>query len=617
MGNPLEPIARHFGQKAAILVAAWGITKLARAGIKALKGRRSGDSGDGADAAASSAPPGPTPGPSSTAAPSGGRGGAAVKAGGRYKLYHRPATEYHPHNPTWLAEAARMDPADLATDLTWQCPALLEFQSKVAGSSSGTGSGSQQQAPGPPPPRGSPLPPLGLPARALFALEAGACYLNHGSYGAALRLALDVRAWYQAQLEAQPVRFMETTALKALVAAVADAARFVGAPPCDVVPAPNATTAVNAVAACVPLRRGDWVLMTNLTYPAVKSTLARVAAAAGASLIEVQLGLEELSRPGAVLAAVQTALAAGGRRIRLAVIDHVASFPPVVLPVAAITAACKQVGAQVLVDGAHALGTVPGLKVPALGADYYVANLHKWGCSPKGAALLWAAPERQGGLRPLVTSHGCGLGWRAEFLWQGTLDMSSWLAVPAALAVLRALGPDRTARRSADLVGRAADALAARWEAAAASATAPASVSAATAPLPPSGAGAANGSTTAGDSANGGASSGGRGGRAEGAGAGRRLLRLGGGGEWAEGGGAAGMLALELPPLEGYGPTAPDAGRLQRWLRGERRIEVPVIAVDGRLFVRISGAIYNDLSDYEQLGEAIQSLQRRPAAAAP
>mgnify|MGYP001807512328 CR=1 FL=1 len=32
----------------------------------------------------------------------------------------------------------------------------------------------------------------------------------------------------------------------------------------------NATTAINAVLAAVPLRRGDWVLMFNTTYPAVR-----------------------------------------------------------------------------------------------------------------------------------------------------------------------------------------------------------------------------------------------------------------------------------------------------------------------------------------------------------
>lgn len=60
-------------------------------------------------------------------------------------------------------------------------------------------------------------PELGAAARQrLFCLEEGAVYLNHGSYGAALRLALEAQRYYQDRLEAQPVRFMEEEALAAV-----------------------------------------------------------------------------------------------------------------------------------------------------------------------------------------------------------------------------------------------------------------------------------------------------------------------------------------------------------------------------------------------------------------
>jgi isopenicillin-N epimerase len=44
-----------------------------------------------------------------------------------------------------------------------------------------------------------------------------------------------------------------------------------------------------------------------------------------------------------------------------------------------------------------------------------------------------------------------------------------------------------------------------------------------------------------------------------------------------------------------------------RWrakLLHERRVEVPVIPIDGRLFVRISAQVYNELSDYEALARS-------------
>lgn len=52
--------------------------------------------------------------------------------------------------------------------------------------------------------------------------------------------------------------------------ACSQVARLVGASWRDVVPVVNATTGVNAAVGSVPLGRGDLLLMTNATYPAVR-----------------------------------------------------------------------------------------------------------------------------------------------------------------------------------------------------------------------------------------------------------------------------------------------------------------------------------------------------------
>ena len=50
--------------------------------------------------------------------------------------------------------------------------------------------------------------------------------------------------------------------------------------------------------------------------------------------------------PGAILGAFVRALAAGEGRVKLAVVDHIASFPPVTFPVADLCAACRAAGAK-------------------------------------------------------------------------------------------------------------------------------------------------------------------------------------------------------------------------------------------------------------------------------
>jgi isopenicillin-N epimerase len=116
----------------------------------------------------------------------------------------------------------------------------------------------------------------------------------------------------------------------------------------------------------------------------------------------------------------------------------------------------------VLVDGAHAPGAIP-LDVPSLGADWYIANLHKWAMAPRSSAFLWAAPDRQADLHPTVISWGYDQGFHAEFDLVGTRDPTPWLAAPAGLAFLESLGLDALRGWNHSLVWEAARMLSDRW----------------------------------------------------------------------------------------------------------------------------------------------------------
>jgi isopenicillin-N epimerase len=68
------------------------------------------------------------------------------------------------------------------------------------------------------------------------------------------------------------------------------------------------------------------------------------------------------------------------------------------------------------------------------------------------------------------------------------------------------------------------------------------------------------------------------------------------------------MVTLPLPEL-GSGPE--DAAQLKDWLLFERGIEVPIAAMGGRLWARVSAQVYNDAEDVERFAGAVEAWMGR------
>ena len=275
-------------------------------------------------------------------------------------------------------------------------------------------------------------------------LDPDVVFLNHGSFGACPTVVLEAQRELRARLESQPLRFFLREYPALLQAALEDVGAFVGADASDVVFVNNATTGVNTVLRSVQLAPGDEVLLTDQAYGACRLAAEHVANRRGARVAVARIPFPVESEAD-VVRAVTSAVT---DRTRLALLDHVTSPTGLVLPIERLVADLQDRGVDVLVDGAHALGMVP-LSLDELGAAYYVANCHKWVCSPKGAAILHVRRDLQKRLRPLVISHGAGIhapppgpsAFQLEMGWTGTGDPTAWLAVPAALRFLRDLLP--------------------------------------------------------------------------------------------------------------------------------------------------------------------------------
>jgi isopenicillin-N epimerase len=272
--------------------------------------------------------------------------------------------------------------------------------------------------------------------RHLFLLDPAVHFLNHGSFGARPRAVFDAYQGWQRELEWQPVAFLGRRWFELMVGVRSRLADYVNSPVDDLVLVPNATFAVNAVARSLALQPGDEILTTNHEYGACDRIWRFVTQRSGAHYVRQPIRLP-IDEPEEI---VQQLWAGVTARTRVIFISHITSPTALIMPVAAICARAHAVGIMVVVDGAHAPGQIP-LDLAALGADFYTGNCHKWMMAPPGAAFLYARPDRQALLEPLVISWGWESEWETgwsmfveQFSWLGTTDPAAYLTIPAALA---------------------------------------------------------------------------------------------------------------------------------------------------------------------------------------
>ena len=308
-----------------------------------------------------------------------------------------------------------------------------------------------------------------------FLLREDVVFLNHGSFGACPRPVFAKYQEWQLELERQPVEFLGRNLTETMRVPRIALAEELGTTPDNIVGLTNATLGLNIVAQSLDLKPGDQILTTDHEYSALEKTWAYVCRKTGAEIVVVKVPLpltSEAQFTDAILAGMT-------ERTRVLFLSHITSPTALLFPIKRSIAEARKRGIWSVIDGAHTPGHIR-LELDRLGADFYAGNCHKWLMTPKGSAFLYARPEVQSLINPLVISHGWtdkskepgakGAFGNSPFIdeleMQGTRDPAPWLTVPAALdyrrendwasvaAHCQALAQD-TARRLAERTGLA------------------------------------------------------------------------------------------------------------------------------------------------------------------
>jgi isopenicillin-N epimerase len=272
--------------------------------------------------------------------------------------------------------------------------------------------------------------------RDLFLLDPNIIYLNHGSFGACPRPVFRIYQSWQKRLEKQPVKFLGSELNDLLFSARKILGSFIKVPVEDIVFIPNATHGVNIIARSIKLYPGDEVLSTDHEYGACDYTWQFNCQKLGAIYKKQAIDLPVESAEEIMEKFWQGVTP----HTKLIFISHVTSPTSLQLPIELICRRAQNSGILTVIDGAHAPGQIP-LDLSILGADFYTGNCHKWMMSPKGAGFLYAKPEVQNQIEPLIVSWGYQSKStpprESSFIdylqWTGTYDPAAYLSVPTAI----------------------------------------------------------------------------------------------------------------------------------------------------------------------------------------
>lgn len=216
-----------------------------------------------------------------------------------------------------------------------------------------------------------------------------------------------------------------------LAAARAETAKFLDIDPDLMAFVSNASAGSSTVLQSLPVPpAGAEIVVTDHGYGAVLRGVERFARRFGATVrvAHVPLAADEDQAYEAIWAEVSD-------RTTLILLDHLTSPTARLMPVQRICRSARERGIVTIIDAAHVPMMIPEAAQESE-ADFWIGNLHKYGCCPRGTAVLIARPETADLAHPLVDSWGFEHPFPVRFDYQATTDLTCWLATPTALAAM-------------------------------------------------------------------------------------------------------------------------------------------------------------------------------------
>lgn len=267
-----------------------------------------------------------------------------------------------------------------------------------------------------------------------FLLDPNWTFLNHGAFGASLKVGYERAEQWRYHLERQPLRYFDRDLLPHLVYSARQLADFCQASQrTGLTLCPNVTYGANTIISgyVEEFKDDAHIILWDTTYGSLKKMAKEYCSKV--TEIPVTSYLDKTRELGEefFVASLEDELFKSDNcsKNALLILDQTTSNTAINMPLRSLTKIAKEHKMLVLVDAAHGL-LANEVVLDDAAPDFYLANGHKWLSCQRGVGMIYCPKEelRNSILRrPAVISHGIGQGYQSRFLWDGCRDYAAAL----------------------------------------------------------------------------------------------------------------------------------------------------------------------------------------------
>ena len=198
----------------------------------------------------------------------------------------------------------------------------------------------------------------------------------------------------------QASSYMRTVQWDNKVKSAAMVAELVGASPDEVVLTRNTTESIDLIISGYPWKAGDEAIVSNQDYGSLLNMFELAERRYGIKVKRIDIPMHP-ENDEEIVATFERAMTPN---TRLLMVPHIVNITGHILPVRKIADMAHSYGAEIILDGAHAVGHFD-FNISKLDCDYYGSSLHKWLSVPLGCGMLYVKKGKSGQIRPLLAPY--------------------------------------------------------------------------------------------------------------------------------------------------------------------------------------------------------------------